>query len=244
MEKINKNSTIPLHIQLSSIIKKMIHDGQLKEGDSIIPERELCSLQNISRMTVNKAIVGLVSEGLLYRAQGKGTFVAKNKKKYQFSNVKGFTDVMKEKGIKIRTDILSFEMEVPSELIKRKLQIISEETNVYKVVRLRYTDGEPFGIETVYLSEDTCKGFTKRMLDDNSLYKMLSEDYNYKIQRAEQIIEPIIMSEDECNILDAEEGALALKLQRNSYTIEGQPIEYTISIFRSDKYQYELILSE
>lgn len=244
MEKINKNSTIPLHIQLSSIIKKMINDGQLKEGDSIMPERELCSLQNISRMTVNKAIVGLVSEGLLYRVQGKGTFVAKNKKKYQFSNVKGFTDVMKEKGIKIRTDILSFEMEVPSELIKRKLQIISEETNVYKVVRLRYTDGEPFGIETVYLSEDTCKGFTKRMLDNNSLYKMLSEDYNYKIQRAEQVIEPIIMSEEECNILGAEKGALALKLQRNSYTIEGQPIEYTISIFRSDKYQYEIILSE
>lgn len=244
MEKINKNSTIPLHIQLSSIIKKMINDGQLKDGDSIMPERELCSLQNVSRMTVNKAIVGLVSDGLLYRVQGKGTFVAKNKNKYQFSNVKGFTDVMKEKGIKIKTDILSFEMEVPSELIKRKLQIISEETNVYKVVRLRYIESEPLGIETVYLSEDACKGFTKRMLDNNSLYKMLSEDYNYKIQRAEQVIEPIIMSEEECNILGAEEGALALKLQRNSYTIEGQPIEYTISIFRSDKYQYEIILSE
>lgn len=244
MEKINKDSVIPLHIQLNSIIKKMIENGELKPGDAIIPERELCSIQNVSRMTVNKAIIGLVSEGLLYRVQGKGTFVSKNKKKYQFSNVKGFTDVMKEKGITIRTDILSFEMEIPSELIKNKLKIDNEETNVYKVVRLRYTDGEPFGIETVYLSEDTCKGFTKRMLDNNSLYKMLGENYNYKIQKAEQVMEPVILSEEECRILDAEEGTLALKLQRNSYNVEGKPIEYTISIFRSDKYQYEIILSE
>ncbi len=244
MEIVDKNITTPLHIQLSSIIRKMIEDGELKEGDAIIPERELCSRQNVSRMTVNKAIMGLVSEGILYRVQGKGTFVAKEKKKYEFSNVKGFTDVMKEKGINIRTDILSFEMEVPSDLIKNKLNIKDEKTNVYKVARLRYTDGEPFGIETVYLSEQMCKGFTKGMLDNNSLYKMLSENYNYKITKARQTMEPVILSEEESNILDTEEGSLALKLQRNSYNTEGKPIEYTISIFRSDKYQYELILSE
>lgn len=244
MRKVDKNSNIPLHVQLSSIIREMIENGELKEGNLIIPERELCGIQEVSRMTVNKAIVGLVSEGLLYRVQGKGTFVAKRKKKYQFSSVKGFTDAMKEKGIKMRTDILSFELEIPSELIKRKLQINDDKTKVYKVVRLRYTDDEPFGLETVYLSEESCKGLTKSMIDNNSLYKMLSENYNYKIQKAEQIMEPIILTIEESKVLDTEEGALALKLQRNSYSRDGMPIEYTISIFRSDKYQYEIILSE
>ncbi|MEG1312083.1 MAG: GntR family transcriptional regulator [Romboutsia sp.] len=244
MEKVDKNSIIPIHTQISSIIRNMIEEGQLKEGDSIIPERELCSIQNVSRMTVNKAISTLVSEGILYRIQGKGTFVSKNKKKYQFSNVKGFTDVMKEKGVNIRTDILSFEMEIPSELLRRKLEIKNDTTNIYKIVRLRYTDGEPFAIETVYLSEDMCKGFTKGILDNNSLYKVLSENYNHKIHTAKQSIEPIILSEYESGSLEAEEGSLALRIQRNSYNKEGRPIEYTISIFRSDKFQYELILSE
>lgn len=102
MKIVNKSSNIPLHTQLSSIIREMIETGELKEGDAIMPERELCNIQNVSRMTVNKTIVGLVTEGLLYRVQGKGTFVAKQKKKYQFSNVKGFTDVMKEKGVNIK----------------------------------------------------------------------------------------------------------------------------------------------
>lgn len=244
MDKVNKNSTVPIHTQLSSIIRKMIEEGELKEGDSITAERELCSMQDVSRMTVNKAISTLVSEGLLYRVQGRGTFVAKNKKKYQFSNIRGFTDVMKEKGIDIRTDILSFEMEIPSELIKRKLGISDDKTNIYKIVRLRYTDGEPFAIEIVYLSEASCKGFTKGMIDNNSLYKILNEIYNHKITKANQSIEPIVLSKEECRLLEAEEGSLALKIQRNSYDINKEPIEYTISVFRSDKFQYELILSE
>ena len=244
MKIVNKDSVVPIHTQLSSIIREMIESGELKEGDSIIPERELCNIQNVSRMTVNKAISNLVSDGILYRVQGKGTFVSKHKKKYQFSNVKGFTDVMKEKGIKIKTDILSFEMEIPSELIKVKLGINDDSTNVYKIVRLRYTDGEPFAIEVVYLSETMCKGFTKGMIDNNSLYKILKETYNHKITKATQSIEPIILCEDESKLLEAEEGSLALKIQRNSYDIQGEPIEYTISVFRSDKFQYELILSE
>ena len=225
MKLVDKDSSIPLHIQLSSIIKDMIDNKELKEGDSIIPERELCNIQNVSRMTVNKAIVGLVSEGILYRVQGKGTFVSKKKEKYQFSNVKGFTQVMRAKGVKIKTDILSFEKELPSQFVKDKLNINDDATEIYKVVRLRYIEEEPFGIEIAYISDEMCNNLKKEML-------------------ANQIIEPIVLSEEESKILKVEEKSLALKLHRNSYEENGHPIEYTISIFRSDKYQYEIALTD
>ena len=82
------------------------------------------------------------------------------------------------------------------------------------------------------------------MIDNNSLYRILKETYNHKITKATQTIEPIVLCEEESRILEAEKGSLALKIQRNSYDIKGEPIEYTISVFRSDKFQYELILSE
>lgn len=80
MKKVDKTSSVSIHIQLKSIIKDMIESGELKEGDVLLPEREICKEQEISRMTVNKAINALVSEGILYRKQGKGTFVAQKKK--------------------------------------------------------------------------------------------------------------------------------------------------------------------
>ena len=81
MKRVDKNLDIPLHTQLYQIIKDMIKNEELVEGASLMPERELCKLQNISRMTVNKAIMNLVNEGILERQQGKGTFVAYKKQK-------------------------------------------------------------------------------------------------------------------------------------------------------------------
>ena len=79
MKKIVKDSPLPLHYQLKQILLEMIENELLKPGDSIPSERELCEAQDVSRMTVNKAILSLVNEGVLYREQGKGTFVAKPK---------------------------------------------------------------------------------------------------------------------------------------------------------------------
>lgn len=244
MKLVDKESSIPLHIQLSSIIKDMIDSKELREGNLIIPERELCNIQNVSRMTVNKAIMSLVSEGILYRIQGKGTFVANKKEKYQFSKLKGFTQVMKEKGVNIKTEVLSFEKIAPSEIIREKLQINSNTINVYKISRLRYIENEPFGIEIAYISENMCNNLTQDMVDNKSLYSVLQNHYNYIIKKANQMIEPIILSKEESEILKVEENSLALKIHRNSYEERGCPLEYTISIFRSDKYQYEIVLTD
>ena len=94
MKRVDKNLDIPLHTQLYQIIKDMIKNEELVEGASLMPERELCKLQNISRMTVNKAIINLVNEGLLERRQGKGTFVSYKKQQSRdcyFCFVSSFT---------------------------------------------------------------------------------------------------------------------------------------------------------
>lgn len=240
MKKVDKTSSVSIHIQLKSIIKDMIESGELKEGDVLLPEREICKEQEISRMTVNKAINALVSEGILYRKQGKGTFVAQKKKKYQFNNVKGFTEVMKSRGIDIKTDIIKFEILNPDDIIMEKLGITDKRENVYKIKRIRYVEKEPFGYEIAYIPEKVCGGMTKGMLDDNSLYKILENEYGYKVARVEQIIDPIQVDTKVSEKLQCEKGRLALSIQRTSYTEDEKIIEYTVTIIRSDKYQYEI----
>lgn len=67
MKLVDKNSKTLLHLQFSEIIKEMINNNELQEGHYLMSERELCKIQNISRMTVNKAIINLVNQGLLER---------------------------------------------------------------------------------------------------------------------------------------------------------------------------------
>ena len=69
---IDPDSLIPLYAQLEKILLKRITSGEFLPGDMIPSEIELGSEYGISRITVRKAIEGLVTEGLLTKKRGRG----------------------------------------------------------------------------------------------------------------------------------------------------------------------------
>lgn len=244
MKKVDKNIDIPLHIQLSQIIKDMIRDKELLEGTFLMPERELCKVQEVSRMTVNKAILSLVNEGLLERKQGKGTFVAYKKQKHKFQNLKGFSEVMSEKGLKVKNKILKFELKTQNSNIREKLNIQYENELIYEIERLRIIEEDAFALEKVYLPQYMCSGLTKELLEENSLYTLFKDKYHYKTKKAVQTIEPITLNKHEADSLNQKINSLALKIDRVVYTDDEEIIEYTISIFTNDKHQYQIVLTD
>ena len=173
MKIVDKNLDIALHIQLYQIIKDMIESKELEEGASLMPERELCKLQNISRMTVNKAIINLVNEGLLERRQGKGTFVSYKKQQYRFQKLKGFTEVMSERGFNINNKILEFEIGTQNKIIREHLGIKNEHELIYKI------DCQ-YKCNTLCLcyNEDLCRCFISKTLARSIIYYIY---YNIKI---------------------------------------------------------------
>lgn len=70
------NSTIsPHYIQIVGSIRYDIDAGNLRVGDRIPSEAELCEQFNVSRVTVRRALDELKRAGYLESRQGKGTFV-------------------------------------------------------------------------------------------------------------------------------------------------------------------------
>lgn len=241
MRKVLKNNPLPLYYQLKEILIELIDNEELKPGDAIPTERELCEIHGISRMTARKAIVDLATEGIVYREQGKGTFVAEPKMKQQLSQLKSFTEQMREKGLKTSTSILSFAIKEATKKICNHLNLIDDKT-VLEIKRLRYVEEQPIAFETVWLPFNMCSTLTRDMLEGESLYKVLRETYGYKINHAKQSIEPIAITEYESKLLDLEPKTLALLFRRTTYLDDGRAIEYTKTINRSDKYKYEVVL--
>lgn len=64
------------YIMVINKIKEWIQTGKVKPGDKIYSENELSKMFQVSRHTIRQAIGELVHEGLLYREQGAGTFIA------------------------------------------------------------------------------------------------------------------------------------------------------------------------
>ena len=72
---LNGLGNLPLYQQLQRALRDAIDRRLLGADDAIPPERDLAGEFGVSRITVRKAIDGLVNEGLLVRRQGSGTFV-------------------------------------------------------------------------------------------------------------------------------------------------------------------------
>ena len=242
MRKISRDNPVPLHYQLKEILQEMIENEVLKPGESIPTERELCEVQGVSRMTANKAIMSLVNEGLIYREQGKGTFVSIAKVNQEISRLKGFTEQMIENGVVSKTKILSFKVIDATKQHKFELKMPEDENKIIEIKRLRFSDEQPVAIETAWLPHYLFKDMTRDMIKDKSLYGILREKYGYHPYKAKQTIEPIMLNEYESKLLNQENSALALIFRRTTYLEDGTPFEYTKAIYRSDKYKYEIIL--
>lgn len=240
MRTVSKNSPIPLYYQIKEIIQEMIENDEIKPGNAIPPERELCDIQGVSRMTVNKAIMELVNEGVLYREQGKGTFVSSPKEYQKLSQLKGFSEVMKSKGYSTTAKILSFNTKIATKQIKDILQLPDGKDEVINIKRLRFVEREPIAIETVWIPKHMFPSLSIEMIEGKSLYDIFKKIYDYDLEAAKETIEPKILDTYEFENLDQPKSTLALLFKKVLYIKDKTPIEYTEAVYRSDKYKYEI----
>lgn len=244
MKLVDKSSQIPLYTQLADIIKEMINNKELQEGHYLMSERDICKIQNISRMTVNKAIISLVNEGILERRQGKGTFVSYKKQNLTYAKMQGFTEIAQNKKLNVKNKILKFELKIPSNKVKEYLQLEDIDSLVFQIERIRFIDDEPTILEKIYIPEYMCPALSEDLVSNNSIYKLYREKYLHKTQIAKQVINPIILNKSQSKTLNVDSNTLALKIDRVVFTDKDEVLEYTSSLFITDKHQYEIILNE
>lgn len=97
----------PSYKQVEDTIRNKILSGELGPGDKIPTERELEKEFNLSRITISKGLSNLVSEGLLMRKQGHGTFVTLGSKKEDTPRLIKYISPMGFKGeVPIRYGVL------------------------------------------------------------------------------------------------------------------------------------------
>src|SRR5262249_15386303 len=98
---LDETSPTPLYVQLQHRIQEAVRGGTLKADEALPSERDLARQLRISRVTVRKALAGLVEKGLLVQRWGSGTFIAPELRVEQpLSRLSSFTDDMHARGMK------------------------------------------------------------------------------------------------------------------------------------------------
>jgi GntR family transcriptional regulator len=237
MRTIYRNSPVPRYHQLKEILREKVSTEEWKPGDLIPSERELSETYNISRMTARQAITDLVNEGLFYREQGRGTFVADNRITQQLLQLTGFTEDIQARGQRPSTIVLSAAMHPADAIAAQRLRIEPGQT-VFRLRRLRLADEEPLAIEESLLNFKGCEALAEEDFENHSLYQQLETQYGIPLMEAQQEIEAGLAGQAESETLRIPVGSPVLLTRRTTYTDRNRPVEYARSVYCGAKYTF------
>ncbi|KOP81579.1 GntR family transcriptional regulator [Cytobacillus solani] len=238
MEPLQHDSVIPLYHQLMERLKGAIQDGQWTHEDKIPSENQLMEQFGVSRNTAKKAIEELVQEGILYRIQGKGTFVAKPKLQQSLMGFYSFSKVLKEKGMNPKDIILKIEESKPTAKIREAL-MLGKNDHVIEMKRLRCANNEPYILESSFIPKRIVSEIDHlKKVGEISLYDLFAQQFNIVVTRAKEAFEPVLIRSEESEYLQTEEGRPALLLERTAYDMNGVPVEFCVSIVRGDRCRF------
>lgn len=222
------------HVRLRDALAEMIRT-ELSVGDQLPGERRLVEQFGVSRITVRHAIAQLVSEGLLVRKHGRGTFVAHGMAQSRL-HLASFHEDMRAAGLSpsTRVDVVA-EQDAPPEAVAHL-----GSDRALRVRRLRLGDGVPVSVDDCWVHP----GLLPLEADwETSLYGMLSAA-GAGITRAEQTVQAEAASPEDAALLGIEPGAPVLAFHRRSFSANPdgseRPIDYSVSVYRADRYQLHM----
>ncbi|GAA1521269.1 GntR family transcriptional regulator [Sphaerisporangium rubeum] len=208
----------------------------LPAGAALPPERALAVRFETSRTTVRQALTELVVEGRLLRIQGKGTFVAQPKVA-QVLALTSYTGDLRTVGLEPDTKILDISYISADETLAKRLGI-NPGGRVLRIHRLRLANGEPMSIDTTHLSARRFSRLRRELEVHASLYETLHNAYNVRLTDAEEVIETVLATPYDAQVLGVDVGLPMLLLTRHAFDADGQPVEWAQSLYRGDRYKF------
>ncbi len=228
----------PAYVMLKTAFRQAIRKKLLEPNATLPPERELAKLLKLSRMTIRKAMEGLVGEGLLLRRRGSGTFVA-NRAEKNFSKLTSFTEEMISRGRKPKSEWLEKTRVVAStdELL---ILGLSPGSYVYRLSRLRFADGKVIALEYTIVPASCLPSLE---MIESSLYRALEQVGNRPV-RALQRLRAVLFTPEQAEKLRVRPGDAGLMIERRSFSANGLCCEHSKSWYRSDAYDVIAELSD
>ncbi|MGH8781637.1 UTRA domain-containing protein [Paraburkholderia sp.] len=102
-------SLAPAYQQLKAYVLRMIETETWRGGDMISTEEALAKEFGLSRMTVNRAMRELVTERVLMRIRGRGTFIADTRYQSTLIEIRSIAEEIKSRGDQHTSKVLLLE---------------------------------------------------------------------------------------------------------------------------------------
>jgi GntR family transcriptional regulator len=186
---------------------------------------------DVSRTTVRTAIGRLVTEGVLQRDHGRGTFVAEAKIQQGLVATRSFSDVVARTGARPSSRLLERGLVAAPADVASDLEIEIGAPAIY-LERLRLVDDRPLVLDRAYFRSEF-QALLDADVEHGSVWDLLAATYGIRAERAKETIEITSLGPDEARLLGEPVGAPSFHIHLVTYDRLDTPIERVHNVCRA-----------
>ena len=230
-------SPLPLYVQIRDSLRRQILDGSYEVHARLPSENEMMNTFGVSRITIRQALRDLHNEGLVFSAQGKGTFVSKPKAVQNVQRLEGFGEAMAAQGYEASARVLSIQQMKAPKAVVAALDLQPGD-DVVEVKRVRYLNRSPVCIDDSYFPMDIGrKVFSLDLSGD--IFPLLENFFGIPLGGADIGLDATLADEEAQQYLNLKTGEAILRVERLTHDQNGRPIDFEYLCYRGDSYKYQ-----
>lgn len=187
-------SDSPLYLQIKRYIVDQIDSGRWPVGHRITTELALTEQFNVSRMTVNKAIRDLVSEGRLLRRPRLGTFVCApdDKAESPLLDIRNIASEVAQRGKTYSSKVIKQVALNADDAVAMKLGVMLGSQVFYSEI-IHFEDKSPIQLEMRWVNANYAPNYLEQDFSEITPNQYLSE--NCPLSAIEHTVEAIVASD-------------------------------------------------
>ncbi|PKE28664.1 histidine utilization repressor [Rahnella sp. AA] len=205
----------PIYQRVKQAIIGQIRAGVWKPHQRVPSESELVNELGVSRMTINRALRELTSEGFLIRMQGVGTFVAEAKAYTPMLEVHNIADEIAQRGHRHDSKILVCEARLADAEQALQLGIAAGAMLFYSQI-VHYENNVPVQIEDRFVNPETAPDYLQQVLNKQTPYTYLMEIA--PLTAGEHRVEAVGASDEQRELLQLSEHEPCLLIHRRTWS--------------------------
>ena len=234
-----RDSAIPMYLQLARSIEAQIRSGRLASGASLESEHRLCKRFEISRVTARLAIDDLVKKGLVERRQGKGTYVAHPHIRHDSAGVNQFFDTLFAQHNNPASRLIAFGPARPPRDVAAVFDV-AEDADLVQLDRLYLLEGQPVGVALSWMMPEALR-ISRSQAEVQSSASLFEQVLGLRLGKVEVRIRAGVAGRSVARHLRILERSPVLTLSRNRFLTDGRVAEVTNFIMNASSYEFAFV---
>ncbi|WEX76845.1 histidine utilization repressor [Sinorhizobium numidicum] len=210
-----ENGPVPRYEAVKQFIRSRIESGEWPAHHRIPSENDIVADLGVSRMTANRALRELASEGAITRVQGVGSFVAAHKGSTALLEVRNIADEIRERGHRHTSRINLLQEEHASPDVGDALGLATG-ARVFHSIIVHCENDVPIQIEDRFVNPSICPNYLGqdfRSMTPNAYLTLVAP-----ITRTEQIVEAVSPKPWESKLLAIGRNEPCLMIRRRTWS--------------------------